>query len=106
MGVDEPASPWIRAGPTLGGVQAPAQWIVSGHEWCEARSYLAAELLNLAEGYGPLSEVQRTMLVPVELEFASRARAIKSAAARSGIICHPVTGNQVSALSKPPYSSV
>jgi hypothetical protein len=39
--------------------------------WRDARSHLATELLELAERYGPLVEVQRSVLVPLELEHAS-----------------------------------
>ena len=45
----------------------------SWDEWHDARSYLAAELLDLAEAYGPLDEIQRGVLVPLELELASSA---------------------------------
>ena len=42
-------------------------------DWREARSYLASEVLDLAATYGPLAEVQRAALVPLELELAARA---------------------------------
>ena len=71
MDMDEPAGPWIRAGPALGAHPAGAEWIISGQEWCEARSYLAAEVLDLVREFGPLDEIQRTVLVPLELELAS-----------------------------------
>lgn len=40
-------------------------------QWGEVRSCLAGEVLDLASAYGPLSEVQRAALVPLELELAS-----------------------------------
>ena len=51
--------------------RARQQCSVSGHPWCEGRSHFVAELLDLAHEYGPLAEIQRTVLVPLELEFAS-----------------------------------
>ena len=41
-------------------------------EWRDARSYLAAELIDLTDDAGSLAEVQRSVLVPLELELASR----------------------------------
>ena len=41
-------------------------------KWCAARSYLAMEVLNLAGEFGPLEEVQRQVLVPLEQRLASR----------------------------------
>lgn len=40
-------------------------------EWRTARSYLAAEVMEIAELYAPLAEVQRAVLVPLELELAT-----------------------------------
>jgi hypothetical protein len=45
----------------------------SADAWHEARSYLATQVLDLAAIYGPLAEVQQTVLVPLEAELASRA---------------------------------
>lgn len=39
--------------------------------WREARSYLAGEVVDLSEVHGPLDEIQRKVLVPLELELAS-----------------------------------
>ena len=44
---------------------------VIGGQWREGRSFLVAELLDLADEFGPLTEIQRTVLVPLELELAS-----------------------------------
>lgn len=43
-----------------------------GERWRAARSYLAEEVSDLAEGDEPLVEIQRKVLVPLELELASR----------------------------------
>jgi hypothetical protein len=45
--------------------------------WHRARSYLAAEVLNLVDRWGPLAEVQREVLVPLELEFASHPETLQ-----------------------------
>ncbi|HUZ09653.1 MAG TPA: hypothetical protein VMU76_05735 [Acidimicrobiales bacterium] len=50
---------------------SPTRRVGSCGEWHDARSYLAAELLDLADTYGPLDEVQRAVMVPLELELAS-----------------------------------
>lgn len=39
-------------------------------QWRRARSYLASEVLQYAELYGSLAEVQKTVLVPLELRLA------------------------------------
>jgi len=41
------------------------------HPWRAARSYLAGEVLHLAEQVGSLEQVQREALRPIELELAS-----------------------------------
>jgi len=41
-------------------------------QWHQARSYLAVEVLALAQRSSPLAELQRDVLVPLELELASR----------------------------------
>ncbi|HLN05345.1 MAG TPA: hypothetical protein VK217_03635 [Acidimicrobiales bacterium] len=51
-------------------VDRPRQ-VTSSDEWRAARSYLAAEVLNFASGLGSLAELQRTVLVPLEQQFAS-----------------------------------
>lgn len=40
--------------------------------WRAARSYLVAELLGLVETCGPLDDLQRSVLVPLELDLAAR----------------------------------
>lgn len=40
--------------------------------WRAARSYLVAELLSLAATCGPLADLQRSLLIPLELELAER----------------------------------
>lgn len=46
--------------------------------WRQARSYLAAEVLDVAERYGPLAELQRRVLIPLESMFASRPEMLGS----------------------------
>jgi len=46
--------------------------VTSGDEWRAARSYLAVEVLNLAAEFGPLADLQRRVLVPLEQRLASR----------------------------------
>jgi hypothetical protein len=45
----------------------------SADRWRAARSYLVEEVFDLAERYGPLTELQHKVLVPLELELASSA---------------------------------
>lgn len=40
--------------------------------WLAARSYLAGQVLELSSRFGSLAEVQRTGLVPLELDLAAR----------------------------------
>lgn len=61
--------------------------------WREARSYLAAEVLSLSESHGPLAEIQRRVLVPVEQELASRPRVVRDprdlvGKAKRALDCH------------------
>lgn len=42
-------------------------------QWQKARSYLANEVLLSAESNGTLSRVQKSVLVPLELDLASRS---------------------------------
>jgi hypothetical protein len=51
---------------TRGGTIGPAG------VWAHACCYVAGELLDLAERRGPLTELQATALVPLELELISR----------------------------------
>ena len=46
-------------------------------QWREARSYLAAEVLWQAERHGSLEEVQEAVLMPLELDLASRTDVIR-----------------------------
>jgi hypothetical protein len=48
-------------------------WDAAEKEWRQVRSYLATEVLHSAKLHGPLAEVQRVVLVPLELELASNA---------------------------------
>jgi hypothetical protein len=41
-------------------------------QWHQARSYLAAEVLHCAQLHGSLAELQRAVLVPLELGLTSR----------------------------------
>lgn len=41
--------------------------------WHSARAYLAVEVIEAAERYGSLSELQESVLVPLELSLAGRA---------------------------------
>lgn len=43
--------------------------------WCQARAYLAREILGLTGPAGSLRHVQAVALVPLELELASRSEA-------------------------------
>jgi hypothetical protein len=63
----------ISCGP--GGPAPPSKW----HK---ARSYLAGEVLRHAQTWGSLAEVQRAVLVPLELELASRPEVEKWKPAR------------------------
>ena len=45
--------------------------LAAGGDWHEARSFLAAEVLDLSEGCGSLAELQRSTLLPLELALAS-----------------------------------
>ena len=51
--------------------QRPSGTVEDG--WRAARSYLAGQVLELAGRLGSLGEVQRTVLVPLELQLAGRA---------------------------------
>lgn len=44
--------------------------IFSEQRWQAARSFLAGEVLALGLSEGPLAEVQRSVLVPIELDLA------------------------------------
>jgi hypothetical protein len=55
------------------------QWVVrsdrpwrAGHSWSVARSYLAFEVLDLTDTEFTLAELQASVLIPLELEMASR----------------------------------
>jgi hypothetical protein len=41
-------------------------------DWRRARASLASSLLSVASVYGPLSEIQRRVLVPLEFDLAAR----------------------------------
>jgi hypothetical protein len=60
----------------LRGRTAPpsGRWSRSSSDWEPARSFLAGEVLDLIDG-GPLSlmELQRSVLIPLELELAANA---------------------------------
>lgn len=43
-----------------------------GRRWLAARSYLSAEVLNAVERGGPLEDLQREALHPLELDLAAR----------------------------------
>jgi len=43
---------------------------LSRDKWREARSYLASEVIDLADECGPLIKMQRAVLVPLELDLA------------------------------------
>lgn len=49
-----------------------ASFDASCDDWRRARAYLASSLLALAATYGPLEEIQKQVLVPLELDLASR----------------------------------
>jgi hypothetical protein len=43
-------------------------------QWGEVRSHLAAEVLEVAACYGPLAEVQKAAMVPLELDLAAEGQ--------------------------------
>ena len=51
-------------------VHLPVEWEDYLRPWLEARAYLAGEVLVAADRSGPLTRVQRTALVPLELRLA------------------------------------
>ncbi len=55
--------------------RASPPWGDPAREWREARSYLAVDVLHRAEVNGSLAEVQRVILVPLELKLASSPEA-------------------------------
>lgn len=55
-------------------VQSSMSTPARGNGWTAARSYLASELLDLVERSGSLIDVQRSALVPLELEMACDPR--------------------------------
>jgi hypothetical protein len=44
---------------------------MTGGTWASARSYLVTEILDLVSRHGSLAELQRTVLVPLELRLAT-----------------------------------
>jgi len=46
--------------------------LIFDRQWHLARSYLAVEILALAQRCGPLADLQRDVLIPLELQLASR----------------------------------
>lgn len=46
--------------------------LVPGSGWHDASSYLATEVIDLAKRHGPLAQLQHDVLVPLELDLASR----------------------------------
>jgi hypothetical protein len=71
----EPPSPWVWSNLLAHGSEEELR-IEQAKDprdlWEAARAYLAADVLDLAETCGSLSAVQREVLVPLELELASR----------------------------------
>ncbi len=55
-------------------------------QWHEARSYLAAEVLWQAAQYGSLEEVQEAVLMPLDLDLASRTDVIRWRPGRSLVV--------------------
>lgn len=58
----------------LGGAAARVQGgrVHGERRWRQARSYLAAEVLEEARSYGSLARLQSDVLVPLELDLATR----------------------------------
>lgn len=50
----------------------PSGQFISDERWRHARAYLAGELLDQARRYGSLASLQQAVLIPLELELASR----------------------------------
>jgi hypothetical protein len=78
-----PAWAWTNqlAHGTLAQLRCPSMNVGAGEAesmgaWLPARSYLAGEVLDVAQQVGSLSWVQRRALVPLELELAARCPAI------------------------------
>lgn len=51
----------------------PLGRVAKYRQWRQARSYLAAEVLDCTGAGGSLSEIQTSVLVPLELQFSSTA---------------------------------
>lgn len=56
--------------------RVPAGPVHGEERWRQARAYLAAEVLGQAGAYGSLARLQRDVLVPLELELATRAEVV------------------------------
>lgn len=53
-------------------VRSPGQFAQAPGRWAVACAYVAGEVLDLAERYGPLADVQAAILVPLEIDPARR----------------------------------
>jgi hypothetical protein len=55
----------------------PTGAIAADPTWHSARSYLASRVLDAAARYGPLEQLQRAVLLPIELELAASTPSVK-----------------------------
>jgi hypothetical protein len=53
-------------------MRMPDRFVPASGRWALACAYVAGEVLDLAERHGPLPELQASVLVPLELELATR----------------------------------
>ncbi len=79
--VDMPAWAWtnLLAHGSEQELSSEARQVRGRDEWRQARSYLAAAVLDVAAEFGPLLDLQRAVLVPFELELASSRQEIRPA---------------------------
>lgn len=53
--------------------RAPGRFAPASGRWALACAYVVGEVLDLAERYGPLTDLQAGVLIPLELELATRS---------------------------------
>lgn len=53
-------------------MRAPASFTRASGHWAHACAYLAGEVLDLAGRHGPLPQLQTRLLIPLELDLATR----------------------------------
>ena len=55
-------------------VRAPGRFARASGRWALACAYLAGEVLDLADRHGSLRELQAAVLIPLELDLATRTQ--------------------------------